>query len=67
MHALQSTSNDGGLPRLTIGSAPALSFSRPAQRSLTFRPAYSPIRLATLFTGGFRDVVAFIPAPVATD
>ncbi len=34
MHALLSFSNDGGLPRLTIGSAPALTFSRPAQRSL---------------------------------
>ena len=27
-------SNDGGLPRLSGGSAPALAFSRPAQRSL---------------------------------
>ncbi len=33
----------------------------------TFRPAYSPSRLATLYTGGFGDVVTFTPAPVATD
>ena len=36
---------DGGLPRISGGSAPALSFSRPAQRSLTLRPACSPSRL----------------------
>ena len=59
--------NDGGLPRNSGGSAPALPFSRPAQRSLTLRPAYSPSRLATLYTGGFGDVVAYVPAPVATD
>ena len=34
MHALLSFSNDGGLPRLSGGSAPALAFSRPARRSL---------------------------------
>jgi len=59
--------NDGGLPRNSGGSAPALPFSRPAQRSLTLRPAYSPSRLATLYTGGFGDFVAYIPAPIATD
>ena len=37
-----------GLPRNRGGSAPALVFSRPAQRSLTLRPARSPSRLATL-------------------
>ncbi len=31
------------------------------------RPAYSPSHLATLYTGGFGDVVAFVPAPIATD
>ena len=31
--------NDGGLPRYQGESAPALRVSRPAQRSLTFRPA----------------------------
>jgi hypothetical protein len=39
-------SNDGGLPHITVGSAPALSVSRPAQRSLGLQPADSPSRLA---------------------
>src|SRR5208283_5042493 len=34
-----------GLPRIGGGSAPALRFSRPAQRSLTLRPGCSPSRL----------------------
>jgi hypothetical protein len=34
-----------GLPRNRAGSAPALVFSRPAQRLLTLRPACSPDRL----------------------
>jgi len=34
-----------GLPRNRGGSAPALVFSRPAQRLLTLRPACSPSRL----------------------
>ena len=34
-----------GLPSNRDGSAPALRFSRPAQRSLTLRPACSPGRL----------------------
>ena len=68
--------NDGGLPRNSAGSAPASPFSRPAyhevtgrpaQRSLTLRPAYSPSRLATLYTGGFGDFVAYVTAPIATD
>ena len=67
--------NDGGLPRNSGGSAPA-PFSRPAyhevtgrpaQRSLTLRPAYSPSRLAILYTGGFGDFVAYVTAPVASD
>jgi hypothetical protein len=33
-----------GLPCIQVRSAPALSFSRPAQRSLTLRPARSPSR-----------------------
>src|ERR1035437_5194244 len=32
---------DFGLPQITVGSAPALSVSRPAQRSLTLQPADS--------------------------
>src|SRR5580700_6019739 len=37
-----------GLPRTDGGSAPALRFSRPAQRLLTLRPACSPSRLCDL-------------------
>src|SRR6266566_2331469 len=37
-----------GLPHNRGGSAPALVFSRPAQRSLTLRPARSPSRLRGL-------------------
>src|SRR6266581_710906 len=33
------------LPHITVGSAPALHFSRPAQRSLALQPADSPSRL----------------------
>jgi len=33
---------DDGLPRISAGSASALPFSRPAQRSLALRPARSP-------------------------
>ncbi len=36
---------DFGLPQITVGSAPALSVSWPAQRSLTLQPADSPSRL----------------------
>src|ERR1019366_216061 len=36
---------DFGLPQITDGSAPALSVSRPAQRSLALQPADSPSRL----------------------
>ena len=39
---------DIGLPRHSGGSAPALTVSRPAQRSLTLRPVRSPSRLCDL-------------------
>ena len=55
-----------GLPRNRGGSAPALVFSRPAQRSLTLRPARSPSRLATLYTRGFSSLVASPAALIAT-
>ncbi len=55
-----------GLPRNRGGSAPALVFSRPAQRSLTLRPARSPSRLATLCTRGFSSFVASTTALIAT-
>jgi|SRR5579862_7323077 len=38
-------STNFGLPRNRGGSAPALTFSRPAQRSLTLRPVRLPSRL----------------------
>jgi hypothetical protein len=55
-----------GLPRNRGGSAPALVFSRPAQRSLTLRPTRSPSRLATLCTRGFSSFVASTTALIAT-
>src|SRR5260370_41267892 len=42
-------STDVGLPQITVGSAPALSVSRPAQRSLVLQPADSPSRLMRPF------------------
>ena len=33
----------------------------------SLRPAYWSGRFATLYSGGFGDVVAFVPAPIATD
>ena len=59
-------STNFGLPRNRGGSAPALVFSRPAQRSLTLRPARSPSRLATLCTRGFSSLVASPAALIAT-
>src|SRR6266436_3831273 len=55
-----------GLPRNRGGSAPALVFSRPAQRLLTLRPARLPSRLATLCTRGFSSFVASTAALIAT-
>ncbi len=55
-----------GLPRNRGGSAPALVFSRPAQRSRTLRPARSPSRLATLYTRGFSSLVASSAALIVT-
>jgi len=40
----RTVSIDVGLPSIHGGSAPALHVSRPAQRSLTLRPACSPSR-----------------------
>ena len=41
LDAVAILSNDDGLPYKRDRSASALSFSRPAQRSLAFRPAWS--------------------------
>ena len=59
-------STNFGLPRYRGGSAPALTVSRPAQRSLRLRPARSPSRLATLYTRGFSSFVASTAALIAT-
>jgi hypothetical protein len=59
-------STNFGLPRNRGGSAPALVFSRPAQRLLTLRPARSPSRLATLCTRGFSSLVASTAALIVT-
>src|SRR5207247_3478519 len=65
--ALRSSSTDDcGLPHPLAGSAPTLSFSRPARRSRKLRPARSRGRLATLCSGGFGSVVTATTAPLAT-
>jgi hypothetical protein len=55
-----------GLPCDKARSAPAITFSRPAQRSLTLWPARSPSRLATLYTEGSDSFVASAAASIAT-
>ena len=55
-----------GLPRFNGGSAPTLSLSRPAQRSLALRPACSPGRLATCCLEGFGGFVTSAAAPIAS-
>jgi hypothetical protein len=61
-----SCSTSFGLPSSNGGSAPALCFSRPAQRSLTLRPACSPSRLRDPYIGGFSGFVSSTAAPIAT-
>ena len=61
-----SLSVDGGLPCVTVRSAPAIAFSRPAQRSLTLWPARSRSRHATLYTEGSDSFVASAAASIAT-
>jgi hypothetical protein len=61
-----SVSIDSGLPCDKARSAPAIVFSRPAQRSLAFRPARSPSRQATLYTEGSDSFVASAAASIAT-
>src|SRR5882724_1072807 len=55
-----------GLPCEKVRSAPAIVFSRPAQRSLTLWPARSPSRQATLYTEGSDSFVASAAASIAT-
>src|SRR5207344_113120 len=61
-----SISIASGLPRVTVRSAPAIVFSRPAQRSLTLWPARSRILLATLSTESSDSFVASAAASIAT-
>jgi hypothetical protein len=56
----------GGLPCVTIRSAPAIVFSGPAQRSLTLWPVRSPSRLATLYTESSGRFVNSAAASIAT-
>jgi hypothetical protein len=55
-----------GLPRDKVGSAPAIVFSGPAQRSLTLWPARSPSRLATLSIESSDSFVASAAVSIAT-
>src|SRR6202163_415630 len=61
-----SLSIDSGLPCVTVRSAPAIVFSRPAQRSLTLRPARSRSRQATLYIESSDSFVASAAASIAT-
>src|ERR1700691_4846082 len=56
----------GGLPRVTVRSAPAIVFSGPAQRSLMLWPARSRSRQATLYTESSDSFVASAAASIAT-
>ena len=55
-----------GLPCVTVRSAPATTFSGPAQRSLALWPARSRSRHATLYTEGSDSFVASAAASIAT-
>ena len=56
----------GGLPCVTVRSAPAIILSGPAQRSLTLWPARSRSRLATLSIESSDSFVASAAASIAT-
>jgi hypothetical protein len=58
--------SDCGLPRFCGGSAPTLSVSRPARRSLALRPARSRSRYTTLSIRGSGGFVTSTAAPIAT-
>ncbi len=53
-------------PGILTGRLPHLYLSRPAQRSLAFRPACSLDRQAIRFTRGFDGFVTSSVAPIAT-
>src|SRR4029077_11390931 len=58
--------SSGSFPSVTARSASTSPFSRPARRLLALQPAHSRSHLMTLSIGGFRQVVTFPPAPIAT-
>jgi len=55
-----------GLPRISGGSAPALPFSGPAQRSHGYGLQICQAALAALYIGGFSSFVTSTAAPIAT-
>jgi hypothetical protein len=55
-----------GLPRDKVGSAPAIVFSGPAQRSLALWPARSPSHLVTLSIESSDSFVASAAVSIAT-
>jgi hypothetical protein len=61
-----SVSIVGGLPCVTVRSAPAIIVSGPAQRSLTLWPARSPSRLTTLSIESSDSFVASAAVSIAT-
>ena len=58
--------NGGGLPRNSDGSASALPFSRPAQRSLHVTACALAKSLRTLYTRSFDRLVTSTAVPIAT-
>ena len=58
--------NGGGLPRNSDGSASALPFSRPAQRSLHVTACALAKSLRTLYTRSFDRFVTSTAVPIAT-
>src|ERR1700680_4509766 len=58
--------SNASFPCISARSASTSHISRPARRLLALQPAHSRSRLTTLSIEGFRQVVAFPPAPIAT-
>jgi hypothetical protein len=58
--------SNASFPCRSARSASTSHVSRPARRLLALQPAHSRSRLTTLSIEGFRRVVAFPPAPIAT-
>jgi hypothetical protein len=57
---------DFGLPHISGGSAPALSFSRPVRHLRDYGLHARQVAFATLYTGGSSRFVASTTAPIAT-